>query len=76
MSERKSQVIERYNLSHTILEKKLSDDLDYRIALIISRCAPPQDHDTREATAKRIRELIISSKTEAEIIEKIQELEK
>ncbi len=65
---------ERVMLLHTISERNLSNHMDDLIMQRIANSAPPKDHATREAEAARINAIIDSSKTEAEIMEKLSKL--
>lgn len=72
--QQKSKVIERSNLFNAILARNLSDRMfdltSKRIASI-----DQYNHEAREAEAKRLFEIITLSKTEAEMVRRIEELD-
>ena len=72
--QQKSKVIERSNLFNAILARNLSDRMFDLTSKRIEKF-DPYNHAAREAEAKRLCEIITSSKTEAEMVRRIEELD-
>lgn len=62
----KSKVQERYTLSKTISARGWSWDTQLQTSAIIRDCALPENHQTREKTAEKLRLLLESVNTEEE----------
>ena len=71
--QQKSKVIERSNLFNAILARNLSDRMFDLTSKRIEKF-DPYNHEAREAEAKKITEIIDSSTTEAEMLEKLAKL--
>ena len=71
--QQKSKVIERSKLLNTLLEKNSSDCIHELVSQRIASI-DQYHHEAREAEAKRLCEIITSSKTEAEMLEKLAKL--
>ena len=67
-SSQRAQMLKRY------MERDLSNDMRDTFSQHIANSAPPEDHATREAEAKKINAIIDSSRTEAEMLEKLKQL--
>ena len=72
--QQKSKVIERAKLLNTLLEKNSSDRIHELVSQRIASI-DQYNHEAREAEAKRLCEIITSSKTEAEMVRRIEELD-
>lgn len=72
--QQKNRVIERSRLFDTILPMTSSDLLCNLTSQRFPRYNP-QDHEGREAEAKRLREIIENCETEEEMIRRIGELD-
>ena len=70
----KEAVIERAKLLRFTWEKILSEDTELTIAQAIASCAPQEHHETREAMAKRLYEIVEASETEEEIVIRIMKI--
>ena len=71
--QQKSKVIERAKLLNTLLEKNSSDRIHELVSQRIASI-DQYNHEAREAEAKKITEIIDSSTTEAEMLEKLAKL--
>ena len=72
--QQKSKVIERAKLLNTLLEKNSSDRIHELVSQRIASI-DQYNHEAREAEAKQLCEIITSSKTEAEMVRRIEELD-
>ena len=70
MNEKIGIAHERALLLHTISARKLSRDMDWKIAQHIGSFK----ENEKEQEAKRVRTIIDSSRTEAEMLEKLEQL--
>ena len=73
MSKKVGIAHERAVMCSKVSERNLSDSVCDMISSHIGSF-DPKDHETREAEAKKITEIIDSSTTEAEMLEKLAKL--
>ena len=74
MNAKKIPGLQRALMLKRYMDRSLSNDTRDALTKHIVNCAPKADHATREAEAARINAIIDSSKTEAEIMEKLSKL--
>lgn len=74
MSKKVGIAHERAVMCSKVSERKLSTPTRDKIFQHLGSF-DPEDHKTKEAEAKKITEIITSSKTEAEMIRRIEELD-
>ena len=74
MNGKKGIAHERAVMCSKVSERKLSTPTRDKIFQHLG-IFDPEDHKTKEAEAKKITEIITSSKTEAEMIRRIEELD-
>ena len=73
MNEKKGIAHERAVMCSKVSERKLSTPTRDKIFLHLGSF-DPEDHKTKEAEARKITEIIDSSTTEAEMLEKLAKL--
>lgn len=70
----KMPTIDRLKLMHEVWEKKLSDGMVEAIVQIVERTRINQGHLAAEEKAKKIRELIEQELSEAELLQKLDQM--